>query len=194
MIEAITDWVKGIIFVVLFASFVELLLPSNSMQKFIRVILGLFIMLAILRPVIGVLERTWTQDQLPVFSKLGNNNLTDTAILNSATIAAGKREQLARDMYSRDLARQVRATVLAIDGVADARVSLEFEESSQQESKIAGRIKNMLILIKYAATSKERQVARIEIKPGGLTEKEPARLPQEVVEKVKRSVAELYQS
>ncbi len=193
MIASITEWVKGIILVVLFASFLELLLPSNSMQKFIRVILGLFIMLAILQPVIGVLEKTWTEDQLPVLARLSGNRLTDTEIVNAASHAAGKREQLARDLYIRDLSRQIRATVLAIDGVADAKVTIAFEDTNQPETKVIGKIKQVLVLIKAGPTIDERQVARIAISPSAAAEKKPAGLSPAITDKVSRAVAELYQ-
>ena len=68
MIDSITVWVKGIVFVVLFASFLELLLPSNSMQRFVRVIMGLFIMLTILQPVIEIMENKWTKDLQPALA------------------------------------------------------------------------------------------------------------------------------
>jgi stage III sporulation protein AF len=193
MIASITEWVKGIILVVLFASFLELLLPSNSMQKFIRVILGLFIMLAILQPVIGVLEKTWTQEQLPVLAGLSGNKLTDTEILNAASHAAGRREQLARDIYTRDLSRQIRATILAIDGVADAKVTIAFEENNQQETKAVGKIKQVLVFIKAGATTDERKIAKIAISPSEAAEKKPASLSAEIIDKANRAVAELYQ-
>lgn len=50
MLDAAAAWVRQLIFLALFASFFELLLPSGALQKFVRVIVGLLIMLAVLRP------------------------------------------------------------------------------------------------------------------------------------------------
>ncbi len=118
MIAFITVWIKGIIFVVLFASFLELLLPNNSMQRFVRVIMGLFIMLAIVNPIIGVIEHQLTADQLPVLAARADSNVAAVDVLQATNNVAGKRDQLARDLYVKDLSRQIRATVMAADGCA----------------------------------------------------------------------------
>lgn len=193
MIASITIWVKGIIFVVLFASFLELLLPSNGMQRFVRVIMGLFILLAILNPIIGVLESQLAADQLPAIAMQTGGSLDDTGILNAANSVSGKRDQLARDMYIRDLSKQIRATIMALDGVADAKVTVEVESSSAQGSKGIGKIKNVVVFIKPGITADERKVAKVTIGSTQPELEESKRLPAAVADKAKRAVTELYQ-
>ncbi|WP_371369458.1 hypothetical protein SRRS_26190 [Sporomusa rhizae] len=192
MIESITLWIKSIIFVVLFASFLELLLPSNNMQRFVRVILGLFIMLAILNPVIGVIEKGLASDQLPALAARTENNL-DLNILSAANNVAGKREQIARDMYIRDLSKQIRATVLPIDGVADAKVTVSIDTESDQKSKSIGKIKNVVIYIEPGIPA-ERKVTKITINHSAAeVANDSEKLPSALVAKVKKSISELYQ-
>lgn len=192
MIESITLWIKSIIFVVLFASFLELLLPSNNMQRFVRVILGLFIMLAILNPVIGVIEKGLASDQLPALAARTENNL-DLNILSAANNVAGKREQIARDMYIRDLSKQIRATVLPIDGVADAKVTVSIDTESDQKSKSIGKIKNVVIYIEPGIPA-ERKVTKITINHNAVeVANDSEKLPSALVAKVKKSISELYQ-
>ncbi len=192
MIESITLWIKNIIFVVLFASFLELLLPSNNMQRFVRVIMGLFIMLAILNPVISVIEKGWASDQLPALATRTENSL-DLNILSAANNVAGKREQIARDMYIRDLSKQIRATVLPIDGVADAKVTVNIDTESDQKSKSIGKIKNVVVYIEPGIPA-ERKVAKITINHSAAEEaNDSEKLPSALVTKVKKSISELYQ-
>ncbi|MGD9678015.1 MAG: stage III sporulation protein AF [Vulcanibacillus sp.] len=54
MIDWINEWVKNIVFVVLLASFVDLLLPNASMQKYARVVLGMLVILIIITPILEV--------------------------------------------------------------------------------------------------------------------------------------------
>lgn len=192
MIESITLWIKSIIFVVLFASFLELLLPSNNMQRFVRVILGLFIMLAILNPVIGFIEKGLASDQLPALAARTENSL-DLNILSAANNVAGKREQIARDMYIRDLSKQIRATVLPIDGVADAKVTVSIDTESDQKSKSIGKIKNVVIYIEPGIPA-ERKVTKITINHSAAeVANDSEKLPSALVAKVKKSISELYQ-
>ncbi|WP_425061162.1 hypothetical protein SCACP_19410 [Sporomusa carbonis] len=194
MIDSITAWVKGIIFVVLFASFLELLLPNNSMQRFVKVIMGLFIMLAILNPVISVIENRLMADQIPALANHSVGELSSADILNAANNTAGRREQLARDLYVRDLSKQIRATVLAIDGVADAKVTVNIAEATGQVSKATGKINHVVVYIEPGIIADERKITKVAI-GNNTTEavKESARLPASVIDKVKRTVTELYQ-
>ncbi len=193
VIEAVTVWVKSIIYVVLFASFLELLLPNSSMQRFIRVIMGLFILLAILNPVIGVLETKLSTDQIPALAQTGGT-LPDTEILNAGTQVAGKRNQLAQEIYARDLSKQIRAMVMAIDGVANAKVTVSVADDAQSGSKAMGRINNVVVYIEPGIAADERKIDKVTI--GSNTAempRPPNKLSPVIISKVKRMVTELYQ-
>lgn len=49
-------WLREIILVVLLASFVELLLPSKSMERYARLVLSLLILLTMLSPIVSLLK------------------------------------------------------------------------------------------------------------------------------------------
>ncbi|WCK56850.1 stage III sporulation protein AF [Aneurinibacillus sp. Ricciae_BoGa-3] len=49
----ITLWIKRLILLVLLATFIDLLLPSNAYQKYIRLVMGLCILLAMLTPLLS---------------------------------------------------------------------------------------------------------------------------------------------
>ena len=193
VIEAVTVWVKSIIYVVLFASFLELLLPNSSMQRFIRVIMGLFILLAILNPVIGVLETKLSTDQIPALAQTGGT-LPDTEILTAGTQVAGKRNQLAQEIYARDLSKQIRAMVMAIDGVANAKVTVSVADDAQSGGKAMGKINNVVVYIEPGIAADERKIDKVTI--GSNTAEMPKqsnKLSPVIISKVKRMVTELYQ-
>lgn len=51
----LSEWLKSIIMIVMFAAFVDLILPGKSMQRYARLVLSMLILLALLRPVINLL-------------------------------------------------------------------------------------------------------------------------------------------
>ncbi|MFC7681917.1 stage III sporulation protein AF [Paenibacillus sp. GCM10028914] len=51
----LSEWLKSVIMIVLFAAFVDLILPSKSMQRYARLVLSMLILLALLRPIISLL-------------------------------------------------------------------------------------------------------------------------------------------
>ena len=57
MIEALGEIVRNVAIIVLLTSFMEMLLPNSSLQRFIKVIVGLFIMVTILNPILTFLKQ-----------------------------------------------------------------------------------------------------------------------------------------
>lgn len=52
MMDALAGWLQQLIAVVLLASLADLLLPGRSMQRYVRLVAGLFVLLAILTPIL----------------------------------------------------------------------------------------------------------------------------------------------
>lgn len=150
----ITDWIKNIIFVVLFASFLELLLPSSSMQRFVRVIMGLFIMLAILNPIIGVVQHHLTSlNQIPALS---TNSEISNVITNDVNHVTNERDKLSLELYKKELSQQMRILIMAMDGVADANVVVE------TNSNTANDVKRIVVYIKPGISTKNEKVESIK--------------------------------
>ncbi|THF75909.1 stage III sporulation protein AF [Cohnella fermenti] len=53
MMAALAEWLKQVIVVVLLASIVDLLLPNQTMQRYVRLVAGLFILLALIGPLLS---------------------------------------------------------------------------------------------------------------------------------------------
>lgn len=51
MIELLSGWLRQIVILVLIATFMDLLLPNNAMERYVKLVMGLLIILAILSPV-----------------------------------------------------------------------------------------------------------------------------------------------
>ena len=54
--DYLTTWIKGLITIVVLWSFVELLLPSADMKKYVRFAVGIIIMLTIIKPILNIKE------------------------------------------------------------------------------------------------------------------------------------------
>lgn len=186
MIAVISAWIKEIISVVLFATFLDLLLPSSSMQKFIRVIVGLFIMLAILNPFIDVIQNRTTLSRVPVVS--GNlDNSPAIVDMNNAMIT--KREQLSVELYKKELAKQIRALVIAVEGVADAKVSVDVDNNRSKQ----GAIKGIVVYIQPGINSPINSVEKVTIGRETPSTLDIEFLKPQIKQKIQNSVSELLQ-
>ena len=184
MIALVSNWVKNIILIVLFASFLELLLPNSSLQRFIRVILGLLIMLAILNPAIDIVQGNWALSDIPT---AGGSSLKQADIVRSTNQVTAERGKLVREIYKRDLAKQIRALVMAIDGVSEARVAIDLQEKSAAE---AGSIEKVTLYIKPGNVSAQGTIQKVSINEKPHPELE---LKDSVRTKIKNTITELYQ-
>ncbi|BBB92911.1 stage III sporulation protein AF [Methylomusa anaerophila] len=186
---SVTQWVKSIVFVVMFAAFLEILLPNNSMQRFVRVITGLFIMLTILNPIIDLIDSGINIRQIPALSSQADS--MDGAVSHAVNYASQKRELIAREMYSKDLAKQIRATVLAVAGVADAKIEVILQE--EIESQKTALIQQVIVYIQPGIMAADRKVTKVAIGNQDLSEIGNRALSDQVKDKVRHTIAELYQ-
>lgn len=60
----LSGWLKSIILIILLATFVDILLPSQTMQRYVKTVIGLFILLALLQPLFSLFNKMGTMDQL----------------------------------------------------------------------------------------------------------------------------------
>lgn len=60
----LNSWIKEIIVVVLIASFVDMLLPNKSMQRYVKTVVGLFLLMLLLTPVLRLFQMDWDTDKL----------------------------------------------------------------------------------------------------------------------------------
>ncbi|AOZ91463.1 stage III sporulation protein AF [Paenibacillus crassostreae] len=50
----LNEWIKEVIMIVLLATFVDLILPSRSMERYVKLVLSLLILLTLLQPIISL--------------------------------------------------------------------------------------------------------------------------------------------
>lgn len=182
MIAAIAGWAKGIILVVLFASFLELLLPASGMQRFVRVVMGLLVMLTMLSPLVSIVhDRPWAAD-VPVYGEK-HNGRAEWVTKNTGKVV-GERDRIVLDVYRNDLAKQIRAVVAAMEGVADAKVAVEVKEAAGGRP---GEVEKVTVYVRPGQN-------KSTVKPVNIGEVHSAEdLPAPVKNKIASTLKELYQ-
>jgi stage III sporulation protein AF len=66
-LEWITDWIRQIVLIIFIATFIDLLLPSSSLERYVKLIMGLIIIVSILQPVFQLI---WSEDKWSKLSAL----------------------------------------------------------------------------------------------------------------------------
>ncbi|MEK3721657.1 stage III sporulation protein AF [Paenibacillus sp. FSL H8-0034] len=58
----LSDWLKSIIMVILLATFVDILLPNQTMQRYVKTVISLFILLTLLQPLFSLFQKSTSVD------------------------------------------------------------------------------------------------------------------------------------
>lgn len=149
--QALHTLVRNLAVILLLATFLEMLLPNKSMRGFVQMVMGLFVISAVLAPITTFLHTPLTME-IPAWAATTPQELP-------AIASEGQGLNLARDavqeQYRQILVHQIKAIALGSDGVEGADVDVEFEEGSgglTDQPKI--------VLVKVTLTS-----AKVEIPP-----------------------------
>jgi len=197
--EVFHSWITTIVAAVLITSFLEMLLPQSDLQKFVRVVLGIFIMITILNPLLKLADQNINFER--VVLKASGQGMDDLEnILAEGRLLKEVTGGMVDEQYSQGLKKQVRSLALLVNGVADATAQVELEEKGGEKS---GRIAGIKVLLKTEGLflpNEEQTVQPVEIRISsekreemGKAEKEKLSKKEERIQKaVQTTVANFY--
>ncbi|MHB8075034.1 stage III sporulation protein AF [Desulfosporosinus fructosivorans] len=145
--------VRNLAVILLLATFLEMLLPNKSMRGFVQMVMGLFVISAVLAPITTFLHTPLEMD-IPAWSATTPQDLP-------AIATEGQGLKLARDavqeQYRQILVNQIKALALGSDGVEGAEVEVEFEEG-------AGGLTDQpkIVLVKVTLTSAKEEIVSVQ--------------------------------
>lgn len=122
MIKLLQELTHNLVLLILLATFLEMLLPKNDLTKYVRLVVGLFIMLAILNSVLELFDRQ-------VSFSLPNEEISKVqlqGILNNGEKLQNKHQEEALLVTQKRLEEQVKGMVYLIQGVGEAQVEFSF--------------------------------------------------------------------
>ena len=128
------DWLREIILVVLLASFVELLLPSKSMERYARLVLSLLILLTMLSPIVSLLKgdaiaelsiamgRQEKEGGLFTGGGSGDPSL-EKILADGQKLAQGRQDQILK-VAAEEVAEQMREQIISETGKRGVNVTV----------------------------------------------------------------------
>jgi len=99
--------VRSVVVIIIFAAFLEMILPRSDMKRYINLIIGLFVIIAVLNPFLTILNDGISFNVLTNEEQsLGND--TQRLIQNGKSLADAQRRGAAKE-YKDQLSRQIAA-------------------------------------------------------------------------------------
>lgn len=110
--NALGEWLKQLVLIVMLAVFADMLLPTRAMQRYVRIVMGLAIIAAMLQPLVPLLKRDWA-DQAASLATSETSNVavgpgTDSAEANALQqTIANQTKQAANDLLAEQIKEEV---------------------------------------------------------------------------------------
>lgn len=124
--QTLQTLVRNLAVILLLATFIEMLLPNKSMRGYVQLVMGLFVISAMLNPLMSLLHLPMEMD-IPAWSNVVAEDLPVLANDNSG-------EKLGKDavqeQYRQILTHQIRALALGVSGVKQVEIELKFQENN----------------------------------------------------------------
>jgi len=122
--ETLRLLIRNLAIILLLATFLDLLLPNGQMRRYVKLVMGLFVIAAVLSPLSDFLHQPLAME-IPAWTSLSASAVP--VLANNQGSQAGR--NAVADQYRQILTRQIRALALAVKGVREAQVEILFADT-----------------------------------------------------------------
>lgn len=128
--EVVKGLIRDIVLVIMLTTFLDMLLPSNKMRPYLQMVMGLFILVSIINPVLNLILR---QQNIEVFASQQGSTIYEEKSIQQAggKLAEVTRQEILR-AYAQRIEVQMASLLKLIEGVEDAQVKVELKEGGQK--------------------------------------------------------------
>lgn len=184
-VETIYLLARNIVFVILIAVFIEMLLPLKETRKFVEVVVGLFVLITILNPIVSFIQ----QEPLIELEMAEGNEEQLQQILDQGKELQQVQTAQTESYYGKHLEEQIAAFACIVPEVEKADARVQFAAGSSQDE--VGAIERIEILIKDTSLPDVDPVEEVTIGSESGGEEEQVERERDVLEQVQKTVASL---
>lgn len=158
MIEFLKSWVLNIVTLVIFIVLLEILVPNGKIRKFVHLISGFILIIAIINPLLNAINR---KIDLEDFILADSNWIDRQEIQNNSRMLEEAQMKQVTEVYRKKIIRQIEDRAKEASGLEKVAADVIINEDYQSEN--FGEIKRVyLILGDREGTSEIRPVTRVK--------------------------------
>ena len=185
----LNSWLQGIIISVIIATIIEMILPSGNTKKYIKVVLGIYVVFNIITPIIN----QFTNSSFEISSIINIEEFTkemETFETNSNNIDKSNEENI-KQIYKTNLKNDITAK-LGEKGYKVTDIKLQIENDETYE------IKSISISLETKNQELENVINEIEIKEIKIGEdikeiKEENSITKKEIKEIKSYISSVYE-
>lgn len=170
MIDFLKNWSLNIVTIVIFIVILEMLLPSGKMKKMINLVSGLILVIVLINPVLGILEKGV---DLKAYQMANSNFIDKTEIMVNSEVLKEEQTRQITNVYRNKIIDQIESMIKEVKGVFDVKADVIINED--YSSKNFGEVKKVYLTLKLGSNDENKGVKpvkkidkiRIETKKSG---------------------------
>jgi len=151
--QALSELVRNIILIIFLTTFLDLIMPSNTMQRFVKVVMGLFILIAILLPIFNLINKeqnlaafVWQQDE--------HSALQFNSILEQGEYLEKANHDLAWENYRQKIEKQMETVVKELHGL-DVTINTKLVPTANENFQELGQ--EIIVTVNSANNGEKRE-------------------------------------
>lgn len=182
--NSIYTWVNTIIVAVVFVTFIDILMPSGSIKKYAKLVLGLLVMTIILQPVLTFLKKDYS---LSGYSFKIQSQMDTSLIQKESEGYSQKQQESVSKLYKENLEKRMEDDINRLTGQSGSKVSLVIAEDVKAQN--FGEIKKVTVYLKNSVKTVEK-VGKVEIGDKKTQDSNKNQTPQN--DDLKNKISALY--
>lgn len=139
IVEFLRSWVKDVAIIFIIISMIEILLPNNSMKRYIDMIIGFLVIIVIISPFIKLLNKDLDFEREVFKNNIEQNQLVYKDDLNLSSI----QEEQIKEIYNTKIEEEIRTLVYETTGYIVDEVNINIYEDQSSY----GNIKDIELVI-----------------------------------------------
>jgi stage III sporulation protein AF len=165
------SWLKELVLIVLLASFVDMILPSRSMERYVKLVLSLLILLTLLSPVVRLLSSSPSEVlgralDLQRQAETGKREPTLEEILAKGSQLKQQQEQSSMQWAGKEVAKEMKGQLEQYTGLAIQSVQVTLAKIQQKESGLEAGTGVQSVVVKLAEQQPEKEKKNTDVSPG----------------------------
>lgn len=142
MIDFIRQWVINIVTLVLFIVMFEMLLPTGKMKKYVGLVTGTILIIAIISPLLGLFGKG---TDFTALQTLNSNSLNRLQVEKDSKLLKEEQMKQIVEVYRQKIIEEMEQNAEEVEGVKQAKADVIFNED--YNSKTFGEIKRAYLEI-----------------------------------------------
>lgn len=191
MIEQLRTWVLNIVTLTIFIVLLEIFIPKGKLKKFINLVTGFIIIIAIINPIVSIVKKGFEFRDFHISS---SNFIDKREIEQSGKLIKEKQMKQIVDAYRDKVIKQLEDSAREVPGVSDVKADIIFNED--YNSQTFGEIKRVILSLstndKENSTKPVVKVEKIEIGKGELEKKESNEVSGEIRGQIEGKISKLF--